>query len=531
MDLKELGPSLWFLHIIDEFTRFSNAAIIRSKIAVIKKFLQCWISLFGALQKVISDNGGEFDSNEFRDLCENFNITVKTTPAYSPWSNGLCEKHNHMLAETVLKVKEDNKCDWETALAWSVCAKNSLISSKDFSPYQLVLGRNVNLPTVLSDKLPALEGQTERLTVAEHLSSLHLARKAFIMAESSEKIQRALHKQTRQTGAVYTTGDEVYYKRSDNNKWKGPAKVIGQDGPVVFIHHGGQLVKAHICRIQSTNPHKSEQEDKVTVEQTTERIPDQDDSKLNSIVQKEKIVKSNPVEDDDEEDEEADLGGSDELGGDDDSGQLPDQQEPEIQDEMLSEMGSKIKLKRGQVIQYSLDGADDVVTAKVLGRAGKSTGKYKNSYNVEYKAPENLEGTHAYIDLDRVTNFKLIVNNSEDVPATTESITEEIFETKDVDFSEAKMVELQSWKTNEVYEEVPYENQKCISVRWVCGMKSCENGYSYPKARLVARGFEDNQNLNNESPTCSKDSFRVINAIVAQKQWKLNTIDIKTPFL
>ena len=190
MDLKELGPSLWFLHIIDEFTRFSNAAIIRSKTAVIKKFLQCWISLFGAPQKVISDNGGEFDSNEFRDLCENFNITVKTTPAYSPWSNGLCEKHNHMLAETVLKVKEDNKCDWETALAWSVCAKNSLISSKGFSPYQLVLGRNVNLPTVLSDKLPALEGQTESPTVAEHLSSLHLARKAFIMAESSEKIRR-----------------------------------------------------------------------------------------------------------------------------------------------------------------------------------------------------------------------------------------------------------------------------------------------------------------------------------------------------
>ena len=111
-----------------------------------------------------------------------------------------------------------------------------------------------------------------------------------------------------------------------------------------------------------------------------------------------------------------------------------------------------------------------------MGRAGKSTGKYKNSYNVEYKAPENLEGTHAYIDLDRVTNFKLIVNNSKDVPATTESIAEEIFETKDVDFFEAKMVELQSWKANEAYEEVPYENQKCISVRWVCGMKSCENG-------------------------------------------------------
>ena len=74
---------------------------------------------------------------------------------------------------------------------------------------------------------------------------------------------------------------------------------------------------------------------------------------------------------------------------------------------MLLEMGSKIKLKRGQVIQYSLDGADDVVTDKVLGRAGKSTGKYKDSYNIEYKAPENLEGTHAYIDLDRGLTLSL----------------------------------------------------------------------------------------------------------------------------
>ena len=40
-----------------------------------------------------------------------------------------------------------------------------------------------------------------------------------------------------------------------------------------------------------------------------------------------------------------------------------------------------------------------------------------------------------------MTNFKHTVNISEDVPATTESITEEIFETKDVDFSETEMVE------------------------------------------------------------------------------------------
>ena len=139
-----------------------------------------------------------------------------------------------------------------------------------------------------------------------------------------------------------------------------------------------------------------------------------------------------------------------------------------------------------------------------------------------------------YIDLDRVTNFKLVVNITESKMylLLLNLLLKRFFETKDVDFPETKMVELQSWKTNEFYEEVLYENQKRISVRWVCGMKSCENDYIYARARLVARGFEeDNQNVNKESPARSKDSFRVINAIVAQKQWKLNTIDIKTAFL
>ena len=48
------------------------------------------------------------------DLCEktlltfvrkNFNIKIKTTAAESPWSNGICERHNAIITETLLKVK------------------------------------------------------------------------------------------------------------------------------------------------------------------------------------------------------------------------------------------------------------------------------------------------------------------------------------------------------------------------------------------------------------------------------------------
>ena len=114
----------------------------------------------------------------------------------------------------------------------------------------------------------------------------------------------------------------------------------------------------------------------------------------------------------------------------------------------------------------------------------------------------------------------------------TSGDTQEIHLTKDISFDDAKLAELQSWKQNEVYQEVPFSNQKYITVKWVRTMKET-NEESTPKARLVASGFEeDNQDeIVKESPTCSKDSLRIISAMTAQKCWDLRSIDIRTAFL
>lgn len=57
-------------------------------------------------------------------------------------------------------------------------------------------------------------------------------------------------------------------------------------------------------------------------------------------------------------------------------------------------------------------------------------------------------------------------------------------------FMPAKHAELSNWKQNNVFEEVKDEGQKCISTRWVCTLKETPDGV-VPKARLVARGFEE----------------------------------------
>ena len=47
MDLHQLETNLWYMHIIDEFTRYSNAQIIHNKTATVHTFMKGWISLFG----------------------------------------------------------------------------------------------------------------------------------------------------------------------------------------------------------------------------------------------------------------------------------------------------------------------------------------------------------------------------------------------------------------------------------------------------------------------------------------------------
>ena len=53
LDLHELGPNLWYLHMIDEFTRFSNAVLIKEKypVVIIRIFLKFWVSIFGDLKR------------------------------------------------------------------------------------------------------------------------------------------------------------------------------------------------------------------------------------------------------------------------------------------------------------------------------------------------------------------------------------------------------------------------------------------------------------------------------------------------
>ena len=133
LDIHQIpsDPPKWYVHIIDMYTRFSEAEMISNIMSstIIDVLNRKWIFAHGAPKKILTDNGGEFDSEFFRQNAEIFNIKVSTTAANSPFSNGCCERHNMILTETLQKVKSDLKSsDDELCIQAAVFAKNSLVS-------------------------------------------------------------------------------------------------------------------------------------------------------------------------------------------------------------------------------------------------------------------------------------------------------------------------------------------------------------------------------------------------------------------
>ena len=136
-----------------------------------------------------------------------------------------------------------------------------------FSPHQLMFGKNVNLPSTMNDQLSA--GYSTNPLIIEHLKALHSSLESFMKAESSAKLRNALRKQTRHTREHFDLGQAVYYKRNNDIKWKGPGKIAGQDGSVVFIRHGDFYIKVHCSRIQ-------------IADSLPDTIPQDNDSQLHS---------------------------------------------------------------------------------------------------------------------------------------------------------------------------------------------------------------------------------------------------------
>ena len=485
MDLK-LYQLIIILHIIDLATRYSNAVVVKNKKkeTITDNILMHWISKFGAPNRILTDNGGEFNNEDMLDMSENLNTEVTTTAAESPWSNGTCERHNGIIASMLDKIMHERQCEIDVALAWAIMAKNCLHNVYGYSPNQLVFGNNPSLPSNLNDKIPALNGITKSKEVAKHLNAKHAARKAFIECEANAKIRTALRGNIRYgTTKSFEQGDKVYYKRKDHKEWRGPGYVVGKDQHQVLVKHGGQVVRVHPVSLRKTTDPESKDIDHTDEPQGSDR----------------------PVENNQANDTTNLLDTSVQI----DNSVVPrDENQKDVTDPnalTAPPINSRIKFR-------SEDTDNEWKEALVISKCGKSTGGLTRWRNVKY-IPDEREGS---------VNFEKVEwEYKEESALLSHNYNKEVIA--------AKQKEINNLIENNAFTEVKDEGQEYIDSRWVITEKNNEAGKV--KTRLVAKGFQEDNNQRTDSPTLSKNSMRCIFALAAANGWKVRSVDMKSAFL
>lgn len=159
-------------------TKWTEAYAIANKSAdSVYTVLIDFVCHYGVPESIISDQGREFCNQLSDSLCEYWQIKRRICTAYHPQSNGLTERFNQTLCNSLIKYLNDKHDNWEEFIPLCLFGyRTSIQKSTKLSPYFLVFGQNPRLPTDLKtnvqisdekdafDEEDALHRRMEQLT-------------------------------------------------------------------------------------------------------------------------------------------------------------------------------------------------------------------------------------------------------------------------------------------------------------------------------------------------------------------------------
>ena len=187
-------------------------------------------------------------------------------------------------------------------------------------------------------------------------------------------------------------------------------------------------------------------------------------------------------------------------------------------------------VRKLDIIRFKRSTDEEWTTGEILSRAGKSSGKFRNWWNIKnvqsgHQKPENIE---QFAIIEKVTVEE---NPGETDEIATYAVNIPFWRFHEKECVKAKRTELEKFDEFDVYDEVIDEGQKTIGCRWVLTEKFKE-GKKCVKARLCVRGdLEDTQEIRTDSPTVRKGNINILLVVAATEGWTITTSDVTAAFL
>jgi transposase InsO family protein len=202
------------LVLVDHFTRYAVCYATKNKEGktAAKCLFDDFVLKFGFPNKILHDQGGEFENDLFYHLEQLSGVKRKHTTSYHPQCNGKAERLNRTILGMLRTLPESGKSKWKDHLQKMVHAYNATTSrSTGYSPFFLMFGREPRLPIDLmfADVGVGPSRKSWRGYVREWQAGMKEARK--VAADVSLKVaeRNKVHYDKRAVAGVLDVGDRV----------------------------------------------------------------------------------------------------------------------------------------------------------------------------------------------------------------------------------------------------------------------------------------------------------------------------------
>uniref|UniRef100_A0A1A8UYG6 Gypsy retrotransposon integrase-like protein 1 n=1 Tax=Nothobranchius furzeri TaxID=105023 RepID=A0A1A8UYG6_NOTFU len=282
MDYLSLEPDSHntkdILVITDHFTKYAVAIPTKDQkaITVAKNLWEQFFVHYGFPERLLSDQGRDFESQLIKELCILVGSTKVRTSPYHPRGNPV-ERFNRTLLSMLGTLKNKDKSHWRDYVkplthAYN-CTKNEVTG---YSPYELMFGRQPRLPIDISFNLPAKGGSPKSHSQYVKNLKAHLEESYQVATQNSKRVadrnKRRFDKAVRES--VLETGDKVLVrnlrlrnKHKLTDKWESTVykvltkvsdlpvykvEPISGDGPIRTLHRDHLLACGDLCEEEET---------------------------------------------------------------------------------------------------------------------------------------------------------------------------------------------------------------------------------------------------------------------------------------
>jgi transposase InsO family protein len=111
MPVKSLGGSLYYVTLIDDYSRKTWLYLLKTKEIFFSKFQEFKVEIENLTSKKIktlrTDNGGEYTSKEFVVFCKSAGIRREIIISHNPQQNGVTKRKNISTEEIVKALMND----------------------------------------------------------------------------------------------------------------------------------------------------------------------------------------------------------------------------------------------------------------------------------------------------------------------------------------------------------------------------------------------------------------------------------------